>query len=77
VLQVNATKEVLIFEPVNGAIPDRGSVQDDINLFAMAYLQSWESGGTAYYRYQNADGQWVEVNDVPVKKVDIPAGKAA
>lgn len=46
------------------------------NLFLRMVLQGWESG-TAYYRYQNAEGRWVEVNDVPVKKVDVPAGKAA
>lgn len=33
---------------------------------------AWE-GGTAYYRYQNAEHQWVEVNDVPVKKIDTLA----
>ena len=37
---------------------------------------AWE-GGTAYYRYQNAEGHWVEVNDAPVKKVDIVARKAS
>ena len=37
---------------------------------------AWE-GGTAYYRYQNAEHRWVEVNDVPVKKVDILARKAS
>jgi len=47
------------------------------NFFLRMILQDWKSGGTAYYRYQNAEGQWVEVNDVPVKKVDVPAGKAA
>ena len=47
------------------------------NLFLRMVLQGWESGGTAYYRYQNAEGQWVEVSDVPVKKVEILASKAA
>lgn len=42
------------------------------NLFLRMVLQGWE-GGTAYYRYQNAEGQWVEVKDVPVKKVDTLA----
>jgi hypothetical protein len=46
------------------------------NFFLRMVLQGWESG-TAYYRYQNADGHWVEVNDVPVKKVDLPASKVA
>ncbi|HEV7503892.1 MAG TPA: DUF1842 domain-containing protein [Thermoanaerobaculia bacterium] len=47
------------------------------NFFLRMVLQSWEGGGTAYYRYQNAEGQWVEVTDVPVKKVDVLASKAA
>lgn len=47
------------------------------NLFLRMVLQGWESGGTAYYRYQNAEGEWVEVNDVPVKKVDVLASKVA
>jgi hypothetical protein len=47
------------------------------NFFLRMVLQSWEGGGTAYYRYQNAEGEWVEVSDVPVKKVDFLAGKAA
>lgn len=47
------------------------------NFFLRMVLQDWESGGTAYYRYQNAEGQWVEVNDVPVKKVDVLASKAS
>ena len=46
------------------------------NLFLRMVLQGWESG-TAYYRYQNAEGQWVEVNDAPVKKVDVLASKAS
>jgi len=47
------------------------------NFFLRMILQSWEGGGTAYYRYQNAEGEWVEVSDVPVKKVDILASKAS
>lgn len=47
------------------------------NFFLRMVLQDWESGGTAYYRYQNAEGTWVEVNDVPVKRVDILASKAS
>lgn len=47
------------------------------NFFLRMVLQGWESGGTAYYRYQNAEGEWVEVDDVPVKKVDILASKAS
>lgn len=46
------------------------------NFFLRMVLQSWD-GGTAYYRYQNAEGEWVEVKDVPVKKVDILASKVS
>lgn len=46
------------------------------NFFLQMVLQDWESGGTAYYRYQNAEGHWVEVNDAPVKKVDTLANQA-
>jgi hypothetical protein len=60
VLQVNATKEVLIFEPVNGAIPDRGSVQDDINLFAMAYTQN-VSDAVSSELLHTERGMWVNV----------------
>jgi len=47
------------------------------NFFLRMVLESWEGGGTAYYRYQNAQGEWVEVNDAPVKKVDTLASKAS
>ncbi len=47
------------------------------NFFLRMILQDWESGGSAYYRYQNAEGEWVEVNDAPVKKVDALSSKAA
>lgn len=62
--------------------PDRRKLQGHgpvilPNFFLRMVLQSWEGGGTAYYRYQNAEGEWVEVNDVPVKKLDILASKAA
>ena len=39
VLQVNATIETLTFNPIGGQIPDRGSQQDDINIFGMTYMQ--------------------------------------
>jgi hypothetical protein len=47
------------------------------NFFLRMVLQDWESGGTAYYRYLSSEGQWVEVNDAPVKRVDVLTGKAA
>jgi hypothetical protein len=60
VLQVNATKEVLTFDPVNGAIPDRGSVQGDINIFAMTYLQQ-VSDATTNGLLHIERGMWLNV----------------
>lgn len=39
VLQVNATIDTLQFDPIGGQIPDRGSQQDDIEIFGLTYLQ--------------------------------------
>ena len=38
-LQLNKTKEVLVFEDIGGDIPNRGLLQDDINLHGITYLQ--------------------------------------
>lgn len=38
-LIVNATTESLVFTPISGPVPNRGSEQDDINIFGMTYLQ--------------------------------------
>jgi hypothetical protein len=38
-LQVNATQEILEFANIGGDIPNRGSVQNDINLHGVRYLQ--------------------------------------
>jgi hypothetical protein len=46
------------------------------NFFLRMILQDWKEG-TAYYRYKNAENEWIEVNDVSVKKVDNLASKAA
>lgn len=60
VLQVNATKEVLTFDPVNGPIPDRGSAQGDINLFAMTYLQQVSDAVSSELLHIER-GMWVNV----------------
>lgn len=59
-------------------LPDRRSPGPAIlpNLFLRMVLQDWESG-TAYYRYQNAESQWVEVSDAPVKRFEIPPNTAS
>src|SRR5438105_2713953 len=46
VLQVNATIETLTFEPIGGQVPDRGSLQDDINIFGLTYLQQVSDAAT-------------------------------
>ena len=38
-LILNATTEVLQFNSIGGVIPNRGSVQDDIGIFGLTYLQ--------------------------------------
>jgi hypothetical protein len=39
ILELNLTSEDLTFSPINGSIPNRGMVQEDIALFGMTYLQ--------------------------------------
>ena len=39
VLEVNATQEILEFTNIGGDIPNRGSVQDDVTLHGVHYLQ--------------------------------------
>jgi hypothetical protein len=38
-LELNLTSEQLTFDPIPGAIPNRGLLQDDINMFGLTYLQ--------------------------------------
>jgi hypothetical protein len=38
-LELNLTSETLEFEPIKGAIPNRGFLQGDINMFGVSYLQ--------------------------------------
>lgn len=38
-LELNLTNESLTFEAINGPIPNRGLLQDDINMFGLTYLQ--------------------------------------
>jgi hypothetical protein len=38
-LEVNATQEILEFTNIGGDIPNRGSVQDDVTLHGVHYLQ--------------------------------------
>src|SRR6187549_2787814 len=38
-LQLNVTTETLEFQRIEGAIPNRGFLQGDINMFGLNYLQ--------------------------------------
>ena len=38
-LELNVTSEQLEFDPVSGAIPNRGLLQGDIEMFGLTYLQ--------------------------------------
>lgn len=38
-LMLNATTETIQFNSIGGAIPNRGSLQGDINMFGLTYLQ--------------------------------------
>jgi hypothetical protein len=38
-LELNLTRETLTFEPISTSIPNRGTFQDDIELFGLTYLQ--------------------------------------
>jgi hypothetical protein len=38
-LELNLTDETLKFDPISSSIPNRGSAQDDIELFGLTYLQ--------------------------------------
>ena len=60
VLQVNKTIETLTFDPIGGPIPDRGSVQDDINLFGMTYLQQ-VSDASNFELLHVERGMWIKV----------------
>jgi len=58
VLQVNPTKEVLTFSPIGGVIPDRGSVEPDLDLFALAYTQLVSDENTSALLHIE-DGMWM------------------
>jgi hypothetical protein len=69
VLQVNATLETLVFEPIGGQIPDRGSLQDDINIFGMTYQQQ-VSDATTNELLHVERGMWINVP--PTTQPDQP-----
>lgn len=60
VLQVNATYETLTFTPVQAPIPNRGSVQDDITIFAHTYQQRVSDAVTMGLLHIE-EGMWLSV----------------
>lgn len=60
VLQVNATKEVLTFDPIHAQIINRGSEQGDLTLFAMPYSQLINDAVTSGLLHAER-GMWLNV----------------
>ncbi|HJX26475.1 MAG TPA: heme-binding protein [Thermoanaerobaculia bacterium] len=69
VLQVNATKEVLTFDPINAQIFNRGSEQGDLTLFAMPYSQLVNDAVTSGLLHAE-HGMWLNVP--PTQDPDQP-----
>lgn len=59
-LELNLTEETLQFEDIPGAIPNRGLLQPDINLFGMTYLQQVTDRNTNEGIHVET-GMWVNV----------------
>lgn len=82
-LELNLTSETLTFSPISGAIPNRGFLQADINMYGLTYLQqiSDASNGEGLHI---EPGIWVIVPEttgpaVPpsvVRMASIPHGTA-
>ncbi|MDQ6835749.1 MAG: heme-binding protein [Actinomycetota bacterium] len=50
-LELNLTSETLVFTKINGAIPNRGFLMPDINMFGLTYMQQIQetSGGAGLH----------------------------
>lgn len=59
-LELNLTEETLQFENIPGAIPNRGLLQADINLFGLTYLQQVTDRNT-HEGIHVETGMWVNV----------------
>jgi hypothetical protein len=57
---VNATSESITFTPITGAVPDRGSEQDDIEIFGLTYLQAVNDSVT-HEGIHVETGMWLNV----------------
>lgn len=80
-LELNLTEETLQFDVVPGPIPNRGLLQDDINMFGVRYLQQIMDGNTKIGLHVEP-GIWAAVpqttnpNEPPtvVRMASIPHG---
>jgi hypothetical protein len=81
-LELNSTKETLDFTAIGGDIPNRGSVQDDINLHGIHYLQQVSDRATDSGIHIEP-GLWLRVpptvdppdaSDAYVRQATIPHG---
>jgi hypothetical protein len=61
-VKLNATQEVLNFGEIGGQIPNRGSIQDDIEFLGILYEQSIVDA-TAYSALHVERGIWLNVVD--------------
>jgi hypothetical protein len=73
-LQINQTREVLKFDPIGSAIPNRGFGQDDIELFGLTYLQQIVDAGLDGALHIEP-GIWVTQPNTTFPPEDAPAGQ--
>jgi len=72
-LELNLTDETLKFDPISSSIPNRGSAQDDIELFGLTYLQKISdatTGGALHIE----PGIWVKQPTTSDPLLSPPAG---
>jgi hypothetical protein len=70
-LELNLTRETLTFDPISSSIPNRGTFQDDIELFGLTYLQKISdstTGGALHIE----PGIWVTQSS-PTDPVQTPS----
>jgi hypothetical protein len=72
-LQLNQTKEHLVFTPIGGPVPNRGFGQDDIELFGLTYLQKINDAGHDGALHIEP-GIWVTQPDTTFPSEKAPAG---
>jgi len=66
-LKLSATREILEFSHIGGPVPNRGSLQGDINLFGLTYLQRISDAVTNEALHIEP-GLWLNVPETTVPK---------